>query len=191
MSYKLTLYIQNKSTSPKQTGFLINQAGLWEYNNKCTHSELHCQNTGSVGSFLAPDRLWPWIRRSFSVRGHDGHKIVLKSLKMPPINYCKGQRGQSLAWKPAKSHQSAVRVTSVSGTPLFSLSPCSLSLFSSPPFSTSVFIVRALPCFLANEGPPTKPKHIKIHEQILCRRFFDAGAFKAPGLFVESLSVQV
>ncbi len=50
MSYKLTLYIQNKSTSPKQTGFLINQAGLWEYNNKCTHSELHCQNrTGSVG----------------------------------------------------------------------------------------------------------------------------------------------
>ncbi len=161
MSYKLTLYIQNKST-PKTNRVLINQAGLWKYNNNA-----HIQNRTvrsarvQLGSFLAPDRLRPWIRRSFSVRGHDGHKIVLKIFKNAPINYCKGQRGQSLAWKPAKSHQSAVRVTSVSGTPLFSLSPAGFPLLSStpppPPSRRPSFS-----CFLANEGPPTNPNILKF-----------------------------
>lgn len=38
---------------------------------------------------------------------HDGHRVVLKSGKMQPINYSRGQRGQSLAWNWARSYQSA------------------------------------------------------------------------------------
>lgn len=38
---------------------------------------------------------------------HDDHRVVLKSGKMQPINYSRGQRGQSLAWNWARSYQSA------------------------------------------------------------------------------------
>lgn len=38
---------------------------------------------------------------------HDGHRVVLKSGKTQPINYSRGQRGQSLAWNWARSYQSA------------------------------------------------------------------------------------
>lgn len=38
---------------------------------------------------------------------HDDHRVVLKSDKMQPINYSRGQRGQSLAWNWARSYQSA------------------------------------------------------------------------------------
>ncbi len=99
---------------------------------------------------------------------------------MPPINYCKGQRGQSLAWKPAKSHQSAVRVTSVSGTPLFSLSPCSLSLFSSPPFSPSVFIVRRSRAFLQMKAPPLNPNILKFMSKYYVAGFLTQGLLKHP-----------
>lgn len=98
---------------------------------------------------------------------------------MPPINYCKGQRGQSLPWKPAKSHQSAVRVTSVSGTPLFSLSPCSLSLLSSPPFSPPVFIV--LSCaFLQIKAPPLNPNILKFMSKYYAAGFSTQGFLKYP-----------
>lgn len=42
-----------------------------------------------------------------SILSHDGHRAVLKSGKTQPINYSRGQRGQSLAWNWAKSYQSA------------------------------------------------------------------------------------
>lgn len=38
---------------------------------------------------------------------HDDHRVVLKSGKTEPINYSRGQRGQSLAWNWARSYQSA------------------------------------------------------------------------------------
>lgn len=133
-----------------------------------------------VGSFLAADRLRPCIRRSFSVRGH---KIVLKSLKPSPINYCKGQRGQSSAWKPAKSHQSAVRVTSVSGTPLFSLSAWFLSLLSNPPPSLAIHLYRVLSCFLANEDPPPpiNPNILKFMSKCYVAHISTEGLLKHPG----------
>lgn len=138
-----------------------------------------------VRSFLAPDRLRPCIRRSFSVRGHDGHKIVLKSLKPSPINYCKGQRGQSSAWKPAKSHQSAVRVTSVSGTPLFSLSARFLSLLSNtpPPSLPAIHLYRVLSCFLANEVPPPQlnPNILKFMSKCYVAHISTQGLLKHPG----------
>jgi len=135
-----------------------------------------------VGSFLAPDRLRPCIRRSFSVRGHDGHKIVLKSLKASPINYCKGQRGQSSAWKPAKSHQSAVRVTSVSGTSQFSLSARFLSLLSNPPLA--IHLYRVLSCFLANEAPPPSqlnPNILKFMSKCYVSHISTQEVLKHPG----------
>lgn len=59
-------------------------------------------------------------------------------------------------------------------SPVLSFCPIPFS-FIQPP-SLAIHLYRALSRFLANEGPPAKPKHIKIHEQMLCRMYFDAGA---------------
>lgn len=104
---------------------------------------------------------------------------MLKSLKTSPINYCKGQRGQSLAWNPAKSHQSAVRVTSVSGTPLFSLSARFLSLLSNPPPSPSIFIA-LFRAFLQMKVLPLNPNILKFMSKCYVACISTQGLLKHP-----------
>lgn len=129
--------------------------------------------------------------RSFWIRGHNGHRIVLKSLKTSSINYCRGQWGHCRGWNPAKSHQSAGRLTSVSGSPLISLA----LIFSSDPgtFSTSTCMHPAflsLPCclvfifFQGKKIPYIKRKHIFQDFLLSCSlafndAFSDAFSFTA------------
>lgn len=66
---------------------------------------------------------------------HDDHRVVLKSGKTQPINYSRGQRGQSLAWNWARSYQSAGASEGdicLSDSLTLSNSPASQSLLVSP-----------------------------------------------------------
>lgn len=58
---------------------------------------------GSCGGLI----LLPSLEGHSPLSSHDGHRLVLKSGKTQPINYNRGQRGQSLAWKQARNYQSA------------------------------------------------------------------------------------
>lgn len=84
----------------------------------------------------------PIAGRSFSFQGSDCHRLVLKSCKTQPINYSKGQRGQSLPWNGARSHLLAGRGTSVFGSP-------SLSLCLSLCFSLSLCLYHSASLYLS------------------------------------------
>lgn len=67
---------------------------------------LACLLLGLAGSCWGLDRL-PSQEGHSPFSSHDDHRVVLKSGKTEPINYSRGQRGQSLAWNWARSYQSA------------------------------------------------------------------------------------
>lgn len=110
---------------------------------------------------------------------------MLKSLKTSPINYCKGQRGQSPAWKPAKSHQSAVRVRSISGTSLFTVSPSSLSLLPHHTHThtvTTLSVFITLPrAFLQIKVLPLNPNILKFMRKRYVAHILTRGLLKHPG----------